>query len=455
MIPEERIKLLNNQEASAGDYVLYWMQASQRTQLNHAMTYAMEMANGLDKPLLVYFGLTDSYPEASERHYRFMLEGLQEVQRELESQGIQFILLRTSPPEGAELLSRNASLVVTDRGYLRIQRAWREELLSRIRCPLVQVESDVMVPVDETSLKEEYSAATIRRKIERLLPRYSVPLEEVRVRRPSLDLETGVTALSLKDLDGLLDQLDIRRDVPPVSHLFKGGHEEATRRLTVFIHEKLPHYGEGRNDPASDFASNLSPYLHFGQISPLEIYLSLYDHQSESKRVFLDELIIRRELAMNFTERNEDYDSYRSIASFARVTLEKHRDDERPYIYSFEELEEGRTHDIYWNAAQLEMVHTGKMQGYMRMYWGKKVLEWTSSPESAYETLVHLNDKYSLDGRDPNGYAGIAWCFGKHDRPWKERPVFGTVRYMNAKGLERKFKMKDYVEKVRLILLKE
>lgn len=455
MIPEGRIQHKNTLPENDGEYVLYWMQSSQRTSFNHALAYAIDQADRLNLPLVVFFGLTDDFPEASLRHYQFMVEGLLEVKEELEVDGIRFYVHQGSPSEGAALLSKSAALLVTDRGYLRIERVWREELLLKVKCPVVQVESNVMVPADETSMKEEYSAATIRRKIERLLPQYALPLEKRTPKRSSLHLKLEGSPMIFEDLEEILSALDIRRDVPAVPEYFRGGYNEARKHLEEFIENRLVDYMTLKNDPSEEKVSNLSPYLHFGQISPLEIYLSLPDRHIESRRVFLDELITRRELAMNFVERNENYDTYLSIASFARTTLEKHKEDERPFLYTQEELEKGKTHDPYWNSAQLEMVHTGKMNGYMRMYWGKKIIEWTKTPGEAYDRAVYLNNKYSLDGRDPNGFAGIAWCFGKHDRPWKERAVFGVVRYMNAKGLERKFPMKVYVEKVNLLLEKE
>ena len=449
MIPEGRIRKLNSEYINEnGDYVLYWMQASQRTSCNHALAYAMDEARRLDLPLIVYFGLTDSFPEAYLRHYYFMLEGLLEVKEELKNMGIQFIVLKNTPWEGAVKLSQKAALLVTDRGYLRIELDWRVEAAKAVSCQMIQVESNVVVPADETSMKEEYSAATIRRKIERLIPEYCLPLEKREVRKSSLSLSTDPASIPFENIEEIISDLSVNAEVPQVSRIHKGGYPEAKMRLEDFIENKLSFYAEKRNEPSLDLGSNLSPYLHFGQISPLEIYLSLMEHHSENKRVFLDELIIRRELAVNFVLHNPHYDSFSSITSFARATLLEHQMDERPYLYSLQELENGKTHDPYWNAAQLEMVHLGKMQGYMRMYWGKKIIEWTKGPEEAYEIALYLNNKYNLDGRDPNGFAGVAWCFGKHDRGWKEREVFGKVRYMNAKGLERKFDIELYAENV-------
>lgn len=449
MIPQGRIRKSNNLDINKnGDYVLYWMQASQRTSYNHALAYAMDEAGRLGLPLVVYFGLTDSFPEAYLRHYYFMVEGLLEVKEELTDMGIQFIVVKNTPWKGAVKLSEKAALLVTDRGYLRVERGWRSEAAKAVSCQMIQVESNVLVPADEASMKEEYSAATIRRKIERLIPEYCLPLEKREVEISSLSLSLDLESIPFENVEEIIKDLSVNAEVPQVSSVHKGGYSEAKVRLLDFIENKIDFYAEKRNEPSLDLGSNLSPYLHFGQISPLEIYLSLMEHHSENKRVFLDELITRRELAVNFVLHNPHYDSFASITSFARDTLLEHKEDERPYLYTLEELENGKTHDPYWNAAQLEMVHLGKMQGYMRMYWGKKIIEWTTGPEEAYEISLYLNNKYNLDGRDPNGFAGVAWCFGKHDRGWKEREIFGKVRYMNAKGLERKFDIEIYAENV-------
>lgn len=448
MIPRERIRVLTPGKETKGDYILYWMQASQRIEYNHALAYALEESRRLSLPLVVYFGLMDHFPDATLRHYHFMVEGLLEVKEELENRGIRFAVVHNAPEEGALKLSEKAAVLVTDRGYLRIERAFRDRIKDLVHCPFIEVETNVAVPVDTVSAKEEYAAATIRRKIERLLPEFAFPVilpdYDLPRYRHSLDVEE----MAFENLQDILDALHIDRQVLPVSLWFRGGYTEAKKHLAVFLTERYPHFAQQRNDPSTDVASHLSPYLHFGQISPLEIYLSLPEDASENRAVMVDELIVRRELAMNFVERNPFYDSFSSISSFARETLLAHAEDPREYLYSLETLEQGKTHDRYWNAAQRELVLKGKMHGYMRMYWGKKVIEWTSSPEEAYRFLVHLNNRYSLDGRDPNGYAGIAWCFGKHDRPWKERPIFGKVRYMNDKGLERKFRIKDYAEKI-------
>jgi len=447
MIQKERIKILNDKDERKGKYVLYWMQASQRAAYNHALEYAILKSNELRKPVVAFFGITDHFPEGNERHYAFMLEGLRGVKYALEKKGIQLVIQHRSPELGAVQMAKRASLVVTDRGYLKIQKVWRTYAAEQMDCPLIQVESDVVVPVQEASPKEEYAAATIRPKIHRKLKQFLVPLKEADPVADSLSLTFD--SFKIEDVDKALSKLQIDRTVKRVSHLH-GGTEEARKHLDVFIDEKLEHYAELRNDPTLDYLSLMSPYLHFGQISPLFIALAISRTRNSGKEAYLEELIVRRELSMNFVFYNDRYDSFESVPNWARKSLEAHQKDERDYLYTRRELEQGRTHDPYWNAAQKEMVLRGKMHGYMRMYWGKKILEWSRTPEEAFKTALYLNNKYELDGRDPNGFAGVAWCFGKHDRPWGERAIFGTVRYMNDKGLKRKFDADRYVKKVDL-----
>ncbi len=451
MIQKERIKPLNQKWIKKGSYVLYWMQASQRAMYNHALEFSILKANELRKPLVVFFGITDHFPEANLRHYAFMLEGLKEVRKGLRDRGIQMVIRHQSPELGALQMAKKASLVVVDRGYLRIQRQWRDYVAKRIEAPLIQVESDVIVPVEEASSKEEYTAATLRPKIYKKLPFFLIPLDEQEPKLSSLSME--FSSFEIEDVEEALSKLQIDRSVKKVTS-FRGGIKEALKYFEIFLNEKLDDYGELRNDPTRDGLSHMSPYLHFGQISPLYIALKVKQTDSPGKEAFLEELIVRRELSMNFVFYNEQYDLFEGLPMWAKRTLKVHQKDKRPYLYTLEKLERGETHDPYWNAAQREMVLTGKMHGYMRMYWGKKILEWVKKPEEAYRIALYLNNKYELDGRDPNGFAGVAWCFGKHDRPWAERAIFGTVRYMNDRGLKRKFDADDYVEKIKKIEVK-
>ncbi len=449
MIHPARIKPLNSCRPVEGTYILYWMQASQRTEYNHALEYAVEQANELNKPLVVFFGITDKFPEANLRHYAFMLEGLTEVHAELEKRGIKMVVRRVAPEKGALELSRNAVLTVVDRGYLAIQKTWRARLAEKITCPLIQVETDVIVPVEIASPKEEFSAGTLRPKLQKQLQDYLVPLRKRTVRCDSFAL--NFDTLNVQDGEAVLQQLAVDRCVGRVKE-YRGGTAAAKSRLAHFIRETCAGFAELRNDPSVDYLSHMSPYLHFGQISPLYIALRVGKAASKGSSAYLEELIIRRELSMNFVHYNPRYDCYEGLPDWARKTLREHKKDKRQYLYSRDELEGAATHDPYWNAAQTEMSLRGKMHGYMRMYWGKKILEWSPTPEEAFSRALYLNNKYSLDGRDPNGFAGVAWCFGKHDRAWQERQIFGKVRYMNAKGLERKFNIEGYVKKINLLL---
>jgi deoxyribodipyrimidine photo-lyase len=445
MIQKERVRLLNRAEPRAGRYILYWMQASQRTEYNHALEYSIIRANQTNQSVIVFFGITDDFPEANLRHYSFMLEGLAEVQSSLQRRSIKMIVRHRSPEKAVVELAKEASLVVVDRGYLKVQRDWRNYAAEHLNCPLIQVETDVVIPVEEASPKEEYSAATFRPKVHSKLAHYLVPLRHHRPKRRSSGM--NLESLDLSGPGQVLSSLKIDRTVDAVRG-FRGGTREAKRHLEGFIRNKLNHFAELRNDPTQDFLSNMSPYLHFGQISPLYVALQVMRSRSPGKEPYLEELIVRRELSMNFLFYNRNYDSFDAIPEWSRKTLYQHRSDRREYVYGLRDLENAKTHDPYWNAAQEEMRITGKMHGYMRMYWGKKILEWTETPEEAFGIALYLNNKYELDGRDPNGFTGVAWCFGKHDRPWKERKIFGKVRYMNASGLKRKFDADAYVRKI-------
>lgn len=445
MIDGKRIKNQNNNPViKENNFFVYWMQHSQRTLYNHALEYSIELSNKFQKPLVVCFCLTDSFPDANSRHYRFMLEGLKEVKIDLFKRNIKFVLKIGSPETCIKEISKKACSVVTDRGYLKIHRKWRETIAQNIECAMFQVETDLVVPVEEASLKEEYGAYTIRKKINSRLDEFMIPVSEEKLMINSLGLD--LISEDIDDIDKILAELSLKDNLRP-SH-FKGGSSQALKLLDLFIDEKLQYYSEKRNDPALDFTSNLSPYFHFGQISPVYAGLRVKSLKGEGRDSFLEEMIVRRELSFNFVTYNPFFDSFECLPDWAKNTLLEHENDKRPYIYSLEELENSLTHDRFWNAAQLELVLTGKMHGYMRMYWGKKIIEWTYSPKEAFDLALNLNNKYALDGRDPNSFAGIAWCFGKHDRPWKERPVFGKIRYMNSNGLKRKFNPDLYADKI-------
>ena len=493
MIQTERIIKLNEKNILEGYYILYWMQASVRSEYNHALEYAIELANKVKKPLFVFFGITENFPEANLRHYYFLLEGLAEAETGLKKRKIKLICRFCDPSKEVISLSNKACAVVCDRGYLRVQKQWRKHAAENIKCAVYQVESEAIVPVNEASDKEEFAARTLRPKITKKLEKYLIapPVNKVDISSLGLNIEAdrpdidnsgtrssaavkgsgvsrvrGLEAISEiggKNLsghnNGIIDLSDIGALITKMSSIdrsvfrspyFKGGEAAALAATEDFIDNRLDTYDTMRNDPALNHLSHLSPYLHFGHISPLKIAMAIKNSKApaEAKEKFLEELIVRRELSFNFCEYNHRYDSHGSLPDWAVQTLDNGAKDKRPYIYETADLEYARTHDHCWNAAQLQMIVSGKMHNYMRMYWGKKIIEWTPDFRTAYKTALYLNNKYNLDGRDPNSFAGVAWCFGKHDRPWTRRPIFGSIRYMNEAGLKRKFDMEAYIESI-------
>jgi deoxyribodipyrimidine photo-lyase len=434
------------------------MQAAQRADCNHALEFAIQTANDRGKPLLAVFVLAE-YPEANLRHYQFMLEGLVGTQKDLARRGVLLVVQKGSPQRVVPQLARQADMVITDDGYLRVQRQWRQGVAGAIDCAMIEVVTNVIVPVEAASEKENFSAGTLRPRIHRQLKQFLVPVKKTKLdSRPPYQRgrlrgnDILAKSVSLDDITSVLKDFKIDKSVPP-SKIFIGGAAEAKKRLKRFITEKLDQYGGKRSDPTLDIQSHLSPYLHFGQISPLEVALEVGKTKSPGREAFMEELIVRRELAFNYVWYNPRYDQYDALPNWVFNTLRVHAKDKRDYLYSLEQLEKAGTHDPAWNAAQMEMVITGKMHNYMRMYWGKKILEWTQSPRQAFEWALYLNNKYELDGRDPNSFAGVAWCFGKHDRPWGERSIFGKVRYMNYAGLKRKFRPEAYEEQVKALLI--
>jgi deoxyribodipyrimidine photo-lyase len=444
-----RIRRLNDRPLVDGTYVLYWMQASQRAESNPALEYAIRRADEINRGVVVAFGLMAGYPEANARHFAFMLEGLAEVEDSLRRRGIRMVMRAGHPDEVALSLAGDAALVVCDRGYLRHQRRWRRHVADAATCAVIQVEGDVVVPVETASGKAEHAARTLRPKIHRCWSDFLHEIAAGEPSKPTLRLRLG-KELDPGDPAALLRTLDVDRNVAPVAR-FRGGTSEARRRLEHFLRHKLAGYHAGRSEPARAQVSELSPYLHFGQISPIEVALKAKAARSagEADRAsFLEELIVRRELACNFVQYTDGYDRYGCLPGWARKTLADHADDRRPHRYTRAKLEAGKTGDRYWNAAMQEMRETGYMHNTMRMYWGKKIIEWCDRPESAWRTALRLNNKYFLDGRDPSSYANIGWLFGLHDQPWPERAVFGKVRSMTAGGLERKYDMACYLARV-------
>ncbi|WP_243359886.1 deoxyribodipyrimidine photo-lyase [Fundidesulfovibrio terrae] len=429
--------------------VVYWMHRDHRVRDNWALTYAALLAHQAGTTLVCAHCLAPSYPLAQPGHFRFLYDGLREIARDLAAQGIPHIQLLGDPPAEVSGLARSldASAVVADFDPLRHKRSWMARAGEALACPLHEVDARNVVPCFVASDKQEYMARTIRPKIHRLLPEF---LEDF----PELPRQDGPSFPALPGRTWDEAEQAFPALLAPLPRFFAPGETAGRAALSRFVRVGLPGYAQSRNDPSIEGQSGLSPWLHFGMLSAQRAALAVAssDAAAQDKEAFLEELIVRRELSDNFCLHSRNYDSADCYPDWAKKTLDKHARDPRPYLYSPSELEEGRTHDPAWNAAQREMTLTGKMHGYMRMYWAKKLLEWTPCREEAQAVAVDLNDRLSLDGRDPNGYAGIAWAIGGvHDRPWSERTIFGQVRSMTFAGLKRKFDVEGYIRRVEAV----
>lgn len=425
-----------------GRCVVYWMQRAQRTLDNPALETALQAANELNLPLVVFLAIFP-YPGANLRHYGFLLEGLAEIAAGLASRHIGFVL-RRFPDHGLLQFCAEVqpALVVGDENPVREPERWRQAAARKLRVPFWTVDADVVVPARLLE-KEQYAAYTIRPRIHRLLPQFLRSLETVETR---VRWRAPAGLQSLRPQDELLQGWNLDRSVSPVA-AWQGGAGAGLRRLRTFLEQGLGQYEEGRNHPELDGSSRLSVWLHFGHLGPLTIALAVQSAAAPAaaRDAYLEQLIVRRELAINFVRYNPHYDSFDGSEEWARRTLLQHVRDPRPMLYPEARLERAETGDELWNAAQIQMVERGWMHNRMRMYWAKKILEWSRTPAEAWELAVRLNDRYELDGRDPNGYAGIAWAIGgKHDRPWFERPVFGTIRYMSEASYGKKFDSRLY-----------
>lgn len=445
----KRIRKLNEREYDSGP-VIYWMSRDQRVNDNWALLFTQDLAKQNNVPMAVVFCLVPEFLGATIRQYGFMLKGLKEIENHLQKKNIPFFLLTGKPEiEIPKFINKNnVGILVTDFSPLKISRFWKKLVLKNINIPFYEVDAHNIVPCWITSSKQEIGAYTIRPKINRLLDEYIDEFPPVKKQKLVWN-----KPIIKNDWDKAVKSLKIDFEIPEVDWI-KPGEEAAYKAMKIFFEKKLKNYYEDRNDPTKDAQSNLSPYLHFGQISAQKIALEIqkYKKHLKSAEAFLEELIVRRELSDNFCYYNSNYDSFDGIPNWAKESLNKHRTDKREYIYTLKRFEEAATHDPLWNAAQMEMVRKGKMHGYMRMYWAKKILEWTKSPEEAINISIYLNDKYELDGRDPNGYVGILWSIGGvHDRAWSERKVFGKIRYMNHSGCNKKFSVKNYIKKYPLI----
>jgi len=440
-----RIRLLQDGKKLPGP-VIYWMSRDQRVHDNWALLFAQKLALGNNSELAVVFNLVPDFLEATIRQYGFMLKGLQQVEKELNKFNIPFYLLQGKPDKTISkfISGKNISIIISDFDPLRVKILWKRDLAKKINIPFYEVDAHNIVPCLYVSQKIEYGAYTIRPKIHKALPEFLEEFPQViKMKKP------GKFSFQKINWEGVRENLKVDFSVTEVNWI-KPDEKEARKCLGEFILEKLDKYNDERNDPTKNGQSNLSPYLHFGQISAQRVALEVQElkNHSDSSEAFLEELIVRRELSDNFCYYNSEYDSFKGFHEWAQKSLNEHRKDKREFVYSLKQFENAKTHEELWNAAQMELMKTGKLHGYMRMYWAKKILEWTKSPENALSIAIYLNDKYNLDGRDPNGYTGCAWSIGGiHDRAWTERPVFGKIRYMNYNGCKRKFNVEVYINK--------
>ena len=463
-VSAERIRALNDfPPRQSAAYVLYWAQMNRRAASNHALAHAAEIAHANNLPLLVYEGLTCDYPAANDRLHTFILEGVPDTAAELRRNKIgYFFYLRAGRSSANDVLYRlaaRAHSVVTDDYPVFIAARHNARVPSRIGIPYIAVDASCVVPMSKHG-KRHYGAYTIRPKIRRELPAYLIPVEMPVVKRPwrenllPPDLAALRTTVTPSNIAALVAACDIDHSVKP-SVEYTGGSRAAQQRLDIFLEDRLRRYARESSQPSKHATSNLSPYLHFGQISALAIALAVRARAEAGKLMadeFLEELIVRRELAFNFARfADGELCSLDALPDWCKRTMAKHAPDPRPFLYAPEQFERAATHDPLWNAAQRELLRRGTIHGYYRMYWGKKIIEWSPAYEDALRTMIRLHDVYALDGRDPNTYTNILWCFGLHDRPWGERPVFGQLRYMSFDGMKRKTDVSAYIKETELL----
>lgn len=444
------------------------MSRDQRVEDNHALIAAQKHAIAKKLPLAVVFCLYSSSGYRAKEHYSFMLDGLREVEQKLQTLHIPFMMVFGEAYERILAVAHHTKpdAIYFDFSPLRGPRQLQNKVVDALSCHLFVVDTHNVVPVWVTSQKMEVGAYTIRPKLHKLLGQYLIEPKQM-IDHPHA---WPGPVIKLNDLQDKIDEVMGNLSSNGTKVALRSGQSNANTHLEKFIKNKLERYAVDRNDPSAGSQSDLSPYLHFGQISALRVALRLREeafragddlHFLSSPKMpkpedakttkqhgidsLIEEMIVRKELADNYCYYQSNYDSINAAPKWARSSLDMHLNDPREHVYTYEQLRDALTHDDAWNAAQRQLTRKGKMHGYMRMYWAKKVLEWTESPEQAIDFLIRLNDHYSIDGGDPNGYAGILWSVaGVHDRPWFERPIFGVIRYMNYEGLKRKFSIEQY-----------
>lgn len=472
----------DNQVNENGDYVLYWMQINRRFHYNYALDYAVAWANKLNKPLLIYEALTVDYPWASDRFHSFILEGMKENFEEAKKEKVNLFSYAEPKSEAGKglfyTLADKACCVISDEYPVFIIRQHNERVAGKIDVPYTTIDSNGIIPLGVTD-KDPYSAYLFRKIMQKHFKEgYSNPPNE----NPLLDLENK-SKVNLgdefyskypsaekvySDIPAFIKSLDINHEVGVVEGV-KGTREAALKKMNNFVEHDLYEYDEKRNHPDEKKTSGLSPWLHFGKVSEYEIVKAALEKQPKgwsldnltpnggknsgffngnaSIESFLDEVITWREVGFHYAHHRPDYDKFESLPDWVHQSLDEHKNDKREHVYSYEELENSKTHDDIWNAAQTQLREEGIIHNYLRMLWGKKVIEWTPDHKTALDYLIELNNKFALDGRDPNSYSGIFWCFGRFDRAWQEREIFGKLRYMTSDSTRKKLKLNQYLNK--------
>ena len=470
-----------NEPNPEGEFVLYWMQINRRFQYNFALEYAVGWANKLDKPLLILEAFSCDYPWATDRTHTFMMQGMKEHLETIDRRSFNYLpFVEKESGQYEQLLmslSTHASLLVTDEYPVFIMKERNATLPDQVHIPYYSVDSNGLIPLGLTE-KDPYSAYLFRKTMQKYFveaytnPPKENPLEELN-NRSHIELPDSIFEglpdgeEALYDITETISGISIDHSVKPIE--WHGGRNAALQKMHYFMENGLMQYGELRNDPDENKTSKMSAWLHFGKISEYEVVREVLSHQPQgwdldritynngsrngffnghsSIDAYLDELITWREVGFHFAHHRDDYDQFESLPDWALETLNEHKSDPREWTYSYDELAESRTHDEIWNAAQTQLRKEGIIHNYLRMLWGKKVLEWTPDPETALQYLIDLNNTYAIDGRDPNSYSGIFWCFGRFDRAWQERPVFGKIRYMTSDSTRKKVQMKQYLSR--------
>lgn len=466
---------------TGGDYILYWMQVNRRFQYNYSLEYAIALSHKYAKPLLIYEGLNVDYPWASDRIHTFILQGMKENLDFAKEKNLNYFpYLEREPKAGKGLLyelAENAVAVVSDEYPVFIIRTHNEKVGQNLKVPYITIDSNGIIPLGITD-KDPYSAYLFRKVMQKHFleaythPPQKDPIEKLdqheKIDLPKSFIEKYPPANDmLENIEKTVSRLPIDHDVKPAE--LNGTRQAALGKLGHFVAHNLHQYDDKRNDPDAKASSGLSPWLHFGKISEYEIVKTVLDHQPDgwdldsitpnngknsgffngdpNVESFLDEVITWREVGFHFAHHRPDYDRFESLPDWALETLSEHQDDEREWVYELEEFAQSQTHDEIWNAAQTQLRETGIMQNYLRMLWGKKIIEWSKDYRTALDYMIELNNRYALDGRDPNSYSGIFWCFGRFDRAWQERPIYGKLRYMTSQSTRKKLKMDRYLEK--------